>query len=111
MQARTMEKHEGKGPVKIICPGKVYRRDDDDATHSHQFMQIEGLVVDEEIRMSDLKGTLDYLRKKCLVKIVKFVFVQVSSHSLNLLLKWIFLVKFVMATVVVYVKEQVGLKS
>ncbi len=41
VQARTMEKHEGRGPVKIICPGKVYRRDDDDATHSHQFMQIE----------------------------------------------------------------------
>ena len=53
-----MEKHQGKGPIKIICPGKVYRRDNDDATHSHQFMQIEGLVVGENIRMSDLKGTL-----------------------------------------------------
>ena len=38
-----------QGPVKIICPGKVYRRDNDDATHSHQFMQIEGLVIDENI--------------------------------------------------------------
>jgi phenylalanyl-tRNA synthetase alpha chain len=64
VQARTMEKHEGKGPVKIICPGKVYRRDSDDATHSHQFMQIEGLVVDENIRMSDLKGTLEVFAKK-----------------------------------------------
>ena len=64
VQARTMEKHEGKGPVKIICPGKVYRRDTDDATHSHQFMQIEGLVVDENIRMSDLKGTLQTFAKK-----------------------------------------------
>lgn len=64
MQARTMEKQKGKGPVKIICPGKVYRRDNDDATHSHQFMQIEGLVVDENIRMSDLKGTLDVFAKK-----------------------------------------------
>ncbi|MFT4415103.1 phenylalanine--tRNA ligase subunit alpha [Fredinandcohnia humi] len=64
VQARTMEKHEGRGPVKIICPGKVYRRDNDDATHSHQFMQIEGLVVDENIRMSDLKGTLDTFAKK-----------------------------------------------
>ncbi|MCH1627317.1 phenylalanine--tRNA ligase subunit alpha [Fredinandcohnia quinoae] len=64
VQARTMKKHEGKGPVKIICPGKVYRRDNDDATHSHQFMQIEGLVVDENIRMSDLKGTLDTFAKK-----------------------------------------------
>ncbi|MBM7590114.1 phenylalanine--tRNA ligase subunit alpha [Brevibacillus fulvus] len=58
MQARTMLKKEGKTPVKIICPGKVYRRDDDDATHSHQFTQIEGLVVDKGISMSDLKGTL-----------------------------------------------------
>src|SRR3954454_12196422 len=64
VQARTMEKHEGKGPIKIICPGKVYRRDNDDATHSHQFMQIEGLVVGENIRMSDLKGTLEVVAKK-----------------------------------------------
>mgnify|MGYP001435472783 CR=1 FL=1 len=64
MQARTMEKHGGVGPVKIICPGKVYRRDHDDATHSHQFTQIEGLVVDENIRMSDLKGTLTLFAKK-----------------------------------------------
>ncbi|MGD7044181.1 phenylalanine--tRNA ligase subunit alpha [Jeotgalibacillus proteolyticus] len=64
VQARTMERHKGKGPVKIICPGKVYRRDNDDATHSHQFMQIEGLVVDENIRMSDLKGTLNVFAKK-----------------------------------------------
>lgn len=64
VQARTMEKHKGKGPVKIICPGKVYRRDNDDATHSHQFMQIEGLVVDENITMGDLKGTLEMFAKK-----------------------------------------------
>ena len=64
VQARTMEKHKGQGPVKIICPGKVYRRDNDDATHSHQFMQIEGLVVDENISMSDLKGTLEVFLKK-----------------------------------------------
>ncbi|MCP8967401.1 phenylalanine--tRNA ligase subunit alpha [Ectobacillus ponti] len=64
VQARTMEKQGGKGPIKIICPGKVYRRDDDDATHSHQFMQIEGLVIDKNIRMSDLKGTLQTFAKK-----------------------------------------------
>jgi phenylalanyl-tRNA synthetase alpha chain len=64
VQARTMEMNEGKGPIKIICPGKVYRRDNDDATHSHQFMQIEGLVVGENIRMSDLKGTLEVFAKK-----------------------------------------------
>ncbi|HHY20682.1 MAG TPA: phenylalanine--tRNA ligase subunit alpha [Bacilli bacterium] len=64
VQARTMEKHDGRGPVKIICPGKVYRRDDDDATHSHQFTQIEGLYVDEHVRMSDLKGVLELSMKK-----------------------------------------------
>lgn len=58
VQVRTMEAMKGKVPVKIICPGRVYRRDDDDATHSHVFTQIEGLVIDEHIRMSDLKGTL-----------------------------------------------------
>ena len=52
---------EDKLPIKVICPGKVYRRDDDDATHSHQFMQCEGLVVGEGIRLSDLKGTLLFL--------------------------------------------------
>jgi phenylalanyl-tRNA synthetase alpha chain len=48
----------GRTPVKIICPGKVYRRDDDDATHSFMFHQVEGLVVGPGIRMSDLMGTL-----------------------------------------------------
>ncbi|MDO1605584.1 phenylalanine--tRNA ligase subunit alpha [Lactobacillus sp. YT155] len=61
-QARTMEEHDfSKGPLKMISPGKVYRRDTDDATHSHQFHQIEGLVVDKNITMSDLKGTLEIL--------------------------------------------------
>ncbi|MGM9948070.1 phenylalanine--tRNA ligase subunit alpha [Floccifex sp.] len=51
-------------PIKVVCPGKVYRRDDDDATHSHQFMQMEGLVVGEHITLSDLKGTLLFLARK-----------------------------------------------
>jgi len=63
IQVRTLEAVKGKGPVKILCPGKVYRRDDDDATHSHQFMQIEGLVIDRHITMADLKGTLETLVK------------------------------------------------
>ncbi len=58
VQVRTMLAYGGEKPVKIICPGKVYRRDDDDATHSHQFTQIEGLVVDKDTTMSDMKGTL-----------------------------------------------------
>lgn len=64
VQARTLLAHEGKEPVRIICPGKTYRRDADDATHSHQFMQIEGLLVDKNISLSDLKGTFDVIAKK-----------------------------------------------
>ena len=64
VQARTLLACKGEGPVRIICPGRVYRRDDDDATHSHQFNQIEGLVVDKDITMTDLKGTLDLIAKK-----------------------------------------------
>ena len=64
VQARTMEALEGNKPIRMICPGKVYRRDNDDATHSHQFTQIEGLYVDKNVRMSDLKGTLNLFAKK-----------------------------------------------
>lgn len=66
VQMRQLEQYhkEGKEIIKVICPGKVYRRDDDDATHSHQFMQCEGLVVGHDIRLSDLKGTLLFLAKK-----------------------------------------------
>ena len=63
VQARVMLASGGK-PIKIICPGKVYRRDNDDATHSHQFMQCEGLVVGENVTMADLKGTLTELASK-----------------------------------------------
>lgn len=57
VQARTMLESKGK-PIQIICPGKVYRRDDDDQYHSHQFMQIEGLVIGKDINMTHLKATL-----------------------------------------------------
>jgi phenylalanyl-tRNA synthetase alpha chain len=63
-QAHTMVDKVEKGPIKMICPGKCYRRDDDDMTHSHQFGQIEGLVVDKGISMADLKGTLSLFVKK-----------------------------------------------
>lgn len=64
-QVRAMEDNKEKGPLRIVCPGKVYRRDED-ATHSHQFMQIEGLVIDENVSMADLKGTLELFCKKLL---------------------------------------------
>lgn len=64
VQIRTMLKGEGKKPIRMICPGKTYRRDADDATHSHQFLQIEGLLVDKNITLGDLKGTFDVIAKK-----------------------------------------------
>lgn len=64
VQVRTMLEGNGVTPIRMICPGKTYRRDDDDATHSHQFMQIEGLLIDKDISLSDLKGTIDVVVKK-----------------------------------------------
>ena len=64
LQARAMQANIDKTPVKIICPGKVYRRDDDDASNSHQFMHFETLVVGQDVTMADLKGTLDLVAKK-----------------------------------------------
>ena len=58
VQARTMQAHKNNEPVRIIAPGKVYRWDYD-ATHSPVFHQVEGLIVDENITFSDLKGTLE----------------------------------------------------
>lgn len=62
VQIRTMEQR--KPPIRIIAPGKVYRSDAVDSTHSPLFHQIEGMVIDENITMSDLKGTLDAFAKR-----------------------------------------------
>ena len=65
VQARAMDAHDfSKGPLKMISPGRVFRRDTDDATHSHQFHQIEGLVVGKSISMADLQGTLQLIVQK-----------------------------------------------
>ena len=67
VQMRQLEYYANQNnhlPIKVICPGKVYRRDDDDATHSHQFIQCEGLVVAKDITLADLKGTLEFLAQK-----------------------------------------------
>lgn len=61
VQIRAMQKQ--RPPLRIICPGKVYRRDNPDATHSPAFQQIEGLAVDERITFRDFKGTLEYFLK------------------------------------------------
>ena len=74
MQVRTMLQGKGIEPIRMICPGKTYRRDDDDMTHSHQFMQIEGLLVDKDISLADLKGTLEIAFKRLFGKDVKVRF-------------------------------------
>ena len=72
VQARVMETK--KPPIKIICPGAVYRSDSVDSTHSPVFHQIEGLVVDKHVSMTDLKGTLEMFAKKCLGENTKIRF-------------------------------------
>ncbi len=62
-QAHAMKEANG-GPVRIICPGKCFRRDDDDLVHSHQFKQIEGLLIDKNINMGHLEKTLETFVKK-----------------------------------------------
>ena len=59
VQIRTMLKGEGKTPIRMICPGKAYRREDINPTHEQELTQIEGLVIDKNISLSDLKGTVE----------------------------------------------------
>lgn len=72
VQIRTMLQH--KPPVRILCPGRVYRKDEIDASHSPIFHQIEGLAVDENITFADLKGTLLYFLQKLFASDVKLQF-------------------------------------
>ena len=65
VQARTMMANTEKTPIRVICPGKTYRKEDD-ATHSHQFHQFQGLVIDKNISFADLKGTLEIFMRKML---------------------------------------------
>lgn len=64
VQVRTMLANKEKTPIRMVCAGKTFRRDNDDSTHSHQFTQMEGLVVDKNISLTDLKGSLDIVVKK-----------------------------------------------
>ncbi len=64
VQVRSLLENTDHKPLKIVCPGVVYRKDDDDQTHSHQFTQFEGLVVDKSTSLADLKGTLLLIAKK-----------------------------------------------
>lgn len=73
VQARAMMANTEKSHIRIIVPGKTYRREDD-ATHSHQFNQVEGLVIDENITFADLKGTLEVFMKHMLGENTKLRF-------------------------------------
>ncbi len=63
IQIRYMTEHKDDLPIRIVAPGKVYRNEDEDARHSWTFYQIEGLVVDQGISLSDLKGTLEAMMR------------------------------------------------
>ena len=71
VQARTMQKNEPNAPIRMIAPGRVYRRDEYDATHSPMFTQVEGLVIDEGITFADLKGTLELFLRQIFSEDVK----------------------------------------
>ena len=73
VQAREMMANKDKTPIRIIVPGKTYRREDD-ATHSHQFNQVEGLVVDENVSFANLKATLEIFMKHILGEDTKLRF-------------------------------------
>ena len=73
VQARAMMANKEKSPIRVIVPGKTYRREDD-ATHSHQFNQVEGLVIDKDITFADLKGTLEVFMKHMLGEDTKLRF-------------------------------------
>lgn len=73
VQAHVMQNAKGK-PIKIICPGKTFRRDNDDMTHSHQFAQVEGLVIDKNINLGNLKATLELFAQKMFAKDAKVRF-------------------------------------
>ena len=112
VQARTLDKHDfSKGPLKMISPGRVFRRDTDDATHSHQFHQIEGLVVGKNISMGDLKGTLEMIIQKMFGAERQIVCVHLTSHSLSLQLRLTCHASSVVVKDVTYVRRQVGLRS
>ena len=102
VQIRTMENQ--KPPIKMISPGKVYRSDAVDATHSPIFYQMEGLVIDKGVTFADLKGTLELFAKKCLEIRLKLSLDHIISHLQNHQQKWMQLVLFVKVKDVEYVR-------
>lgn len=109
IQIRVMENQ--KPPIRILAPGRVYRADEVDATHSPLFHQVEGLVVDKNITMADLKGTLEVFVKNCTARIPLFVSDRTTSHSLSLLPSWTFSASTATAKDAACARARVGSKS
>src|SRR5207247_309980 len=79
VQIRTME--SAPPPIRVIAPGAAYRRDEVDATHSAQFHQIEGLYVDENVSVADLKGAIEFLCANFSAQTRQFGFARIIFHS------------------------------
>lgn len=104
-----MEK--GKLPIRMIAPGRVFRSDEVDATHSPTFHQVEGLVIDKNITFADLKGTLqEFAVRLILVKAQKLNSVHIISSLQSLVQKWMLHALSVVEKDVVSVKDPVGLR-
>ena len=80
---------QGKLPIRMIAPGRVFRADEVDATHSPSFHQIEGLVIDKNITFADLKGTLEEFAKELFgPKTQRQNSVHIISHSQSRVPRW-----------------------
>ena len=103
-----MEK--GYLPIRMIAPGRVFRSDEVDATHSPSFHQIEGLVIDKNITFADLKGTLAVVDKNFLAKIQRLSSDRIIFRSQSLPQRWMYLVLNAAAVAADSAKERAGLK-
>ena len=109
VQAREMEK--GKLPIRMIAPGRVFRSDEVDATHSPSFHQIEGLVIDKNVTFADLKGTLQEFAKELFGPRQKPNSVRIISRSQSQALRLMFPASNVEEKAAVSAKAPAGLKS
>lgn len=104
-----MEK--GKLPIRMIAPGRVFRSDEVDATHSPSFHQIEGLVIDKNITFADLKGTLQEFAQELFGPETKLSSDHITSRSQSQAQRWMYPVSSVVVKAAVSVKVPAGLKS
>ena len=108
VQARTLMAQDP--PIKVISPGRCFRCDTPDATHSPMFHQVEGLLVDEGVTMADLKGVLDSFAKQMFGSSVKQNSDLTTSRSLNRALKWTYHASSAAARAAECAREAAGLR-